>query len=99
MMQGRTPMQQVAIGQGCSHCEDGHPIEQIQVGRGERKVVINLCLDCVMLWFPDKTVEWWEARHAEFADHIGQALKRAAAKERTRNYDALVAHQREAVLL
>lgn len=80
-----------AIGRGCTHCEVGYPVEKIQVGRGKRKVVINLCLECVMLWYPDKTVDWWEARHAPFRDHVGDALKRAAEKERKEIEAALLA--------
>ena len=73
-----------AIGNGCAHCEVGRPIERIEVGRGRRKLVIELCLECVMVWFPDKTVDWWEARHAHFQDHVEAALKRSRQKEAER---------------
>lgn len=84
-------MLRAVVGKGCEHCEVGVPIEKIQLGRGKRKVVFELCLECVMLWFPDKTVEWWEARHAPFKDHPGDALKRAAEKERKENEAAMLA--------
>lgn len=80
-----------AFGRGCTHCEPGVPVEKIQVGTGKRAVVINLCLECVMLWFPDKTADWWEARHAPFKDHVRAAMKRAAAKEREENRAAMIA--------
>lgn len=82
-------MLDAVIGNGCTHCEPGHPVETIQVGRGKHKVIITLCLECVMLWFPGKTVAWWEARHAPFKDHIAAALRKAAAKERQQNDAAL----------
>lgn len=49
------------FGKGCWHCETGRPIEYIDR--------IALCLECVMLWFPGRSVEWWEARHTHYADH------------------------------
>ena len=84
-------MLRAVVGKGCAHCEIGHPIEKIQLGRGKSKLVIELCLECVMLWFPDKTVDWWEARHAPFKDHVGDALKRAREKERKENEAAMLA--------
>lgn len=58
------------IGQGCSHCEVGIPITHItSPGRD-----LHLCLECTMLWFPGKDTEWWESRHAPYADHERAAL-------------------------
>lgn len=40
-----------------------------------------LCLECVLAWFPGRDVAWWEDHHAPFADHVAEAIKRAAARE------------------
>ncbi|MFH1486623.1 MAG: hypothetical protein ABIH46_11175 [Chloroflexota bacterium] len=77
-----------AEGRGCCHCEVGVPVERIESRRG---TVLALCLECVRLWFPGKTVEWWEARHAPFLDHVDMALRRSREKEAARNMEALVA--------
>ena len=56
-----------AEGRGCDHCPVGRPIEYIKT-RGGR--VIKLCLECVLRWFPGRTVAWWEERHAPYSDHV-----------------------------
>lgn len=43
---------------------------------------VSLCLECVLDWFPGKTVTWWEGHHAPFADHAGDRLERALRKQR-----------------
>lgn len=62
-----------AFGRGCTHCELGVPVEKINSWAG----FINLCLECVLLWFPGRAVDWWEAHHAPFRDHVTNAIKRA----------------------
>jgi len=71
-------MLNAAIGRGCCHCEVGVPIEFIRYRGG----TVALCLECVLKWFPGKTVDWWELRHAPFLDHIDEALKRSQEKEK-----------------
>ncbi len=66
------------LGRGCSHCERGAPITYVQPRRGR---LIALCLECTMLWFPGKSIEWWEARHAPLRDHVDDKLKAAIEKE------------------
>lgn len=72
-------MIEAAVGNGCSHCERGKPIEQIKGRWGGRQ--INLCLECVLGWWPGKDVTWWEERHSVFADHITDAIKAARDRE------------------
>lgn len=79
------------FGRGCWHCEVGVPVERIESRRG----VIALCLECVLLWFPGKTVEWWEARHRPFRDHVGEALKRSRKKEWLDHVKALAAQAKK----
>lgn len=73
-----------AVGNGCAHCERGKPVEQIEGRWGGRQ--INLCLECVLGWWPGKDVTWWEDRHNVFADHIVKAIKAAHKRE----FDALM---------
>ena len=47
------------IGKGCYHCVWGIPIDEIRSRAG----VVKLCLECVLLCFPGKSVTWWEVRH------------------------------------
>ncbi len=71
-------MMDAAMGRGCTHCERGKPIEQIE-GRLGRQIM--LCLECVLRWFPGRSVAWWEARHAHLSDHVEDALQRSFDKE------------------
>ena len=64
------------VGRGCDHCENGKPIERIKSRAG----LVELCLECVLLWFPGRKVAWWEERHAPYADHLGDALEAAREK-------------------
>lgn len=64
-------------GRGCSHCEIGQPIDYSE----RSKVVIKICLECVLLWFAGWTVTEWEASHAPFADHLGDHIEAAIEKE------------------
>ena len=66
-----------AFGRGCWHCETGIPVEEVRAAAG----IIVLCLECVMLWFPGRRVDWWEQRHARLADHEGDAIRAAVAKQ------------------
>lgn len=77
-----------AMGRGCHHCVVGVPVEHIESRRGK---VLALCLECVLLWFPGRTVTWWEARHTVFLDHVDEALRRSREKETARHLKALVA--------
>ena len=77
-------------GHGCHHCEVGVPVERIESRRGK---VIALCLECVLLWFPGKTVEWWEACHTPFLDHVDEALRRSREKEKRAHEQYLRRHQ------
>jgi len=72
-----------AEGYGCDHCEVGRPIERIKTRAGH---VVKLCLECVRLWFPGRSVDWWEERHAPFRDHVGDALDAAIKNELARAY-------------
>ncbi|KKL24972.1 hypothetical protein LCGC14_2409970 [marine sediment metagenome] len=69
-------MLEAATGRGCQHCEPGVPVEKIKSRAG----LIHICLECVRLWFPRKSVDWWEERHAPFADHASNAIKIANKK-------------------
>ena len=60
-------------GRGCDHCETGVPITRVRYGR----CIVDLCLECTMLWFPGKTIEWFETQHAPYRDHLGRALEKA----------------------
>lgn len=64
-------------GRGCSHCEIGQPIDYSE----RSKVVIKICLECVLLWFVGWTVTDWETNHAPLADHLGDRLDEAMKKE------------------
>ena len=66
-----------AKGNGCAHCERGKPIEEISSRAGG----FELCLECVLGWWPGKDVAWWEERHSVFADHITMAIKAARQRE------------------
>ena len=66
-----------AIGQGCFHCEVGIPIEEVRSKAGR----VKICLECCLLWFPGRSVAWWEARHAHLSDHVEDALQRSFDKE------------------
>ena len=61
---------QAPLGRGCQHCEPGVPVEKVKSRAG----FIHLCLECVLLWFPGRAVDWWEARHAPFVDHVRNAI-------------------------
>ena len=80
-------------GRGCHHCEVGVPIDHIEASRG---YIIRLCLECVMLWFPDWTVAQWEAAHAPFGDHVQAAIKLAAEREKLVNLRAFNESRRQA---
>ncbi len=78
-------------GQGCDHCEVGVPIEYVQMPSGQ---VVQLCLECVMLWFPGWTVADWEARHAPYRDHLSDRLAAALVYQmgdNKRTYEELLA--------
>ena len=64
-------------GRGCSHCEFGIPIDYSE----RSKRVIKLCLECVLIWFAGWTVTDWEIHHAPMADHLGDRIEAAIAKE------------------
>ncbi|KKN78116.1 hypothetical protein LCGC14_0353430 [marine sediment metagenome] len=64
-------------GRGCSHCEIGQPIDYFE----RSKIMIKLCLECVLIWFAGWTVIDWEANHAPLADHLGDRLDEAMKKE------------------
>ncbi len=74
-----------ALGRGCAHCERGQPIEDIEIVERDkvtgRRIKFKLCLECVFLRFPEKDVAWWEDHHAPFADHVAEAIQKAAARE------------------
>lgn len=65
-------MLDATVGRGCDHCETGVPVEKIKSRLG----VVELCLECVMLWFPGRTVAWWEGHHVPFSDHLDDAIAR-----------------------
>ena len=65
------------VGQGCSHCELGIPIDYAERSR----FMVKLCLECVLRWFDGWTVTEWEANHAPLADHLGDRIEGAIAKE------------------
>lgn len=65
-------------GRGCWFCEVGVPVEYVHSRAGN----VALCLGCVMRWFPGRSVEWWEARHAPFRDHLGDRLKEAIRRQK-----------------
>ncbi len=67
-----------AKGKGCNYCEHGIPIDYSE----RSKVMIKLCLACVMVFFRGWTVDAWEDQHAPLADHLGDRLDRAIEKER-----------------
>ena len=70
-------MLEAAFGRGCQHCETGVPVEKIKSRAG----FIRLCLECVLLWFPRKSVSWWEARHAPMADHLSDKIEKMVCLE------------------
>ena len=79
-----------AFGRGCTHCEVGHPVEEIKSRAGH----IHLCLECVLWWFPGKSVAWWEERHAPFADHLSDKIEEVLERM---YQEALAARLREPV--
>ncbi len=72
------PPSYVIEGHSCSHCEGGIPIDAVQMRSGHK---IYLCLECVMLWFPQWDVTDWEEHHTFFADHIDVALQESQERE------------------
>lgn len=64
-------------GCGCAHCLVGRPIEKVNSRYG----LVELCLECVLLWFPGRSVAWWEERHAPYRDHLSDAVKRSEERE------------------
>ncbi len=56
------------IGQGCNTCLDGVPITVVLTFHGGVTHRHQLCLQCTLLWFPGKTVDWWEERHTPYED-------------------------------
>ncbi len=66
-----------AKGKGCSHCERGIPIDFSE----RSKVMIKLCLECVLVFFRGWTITKWEAQHAPLADHLGDRLDAIVEKE------------------
>lgn len=60
-------------GLGCDHCEDEVPITVVR----SRSGTVKLGLRCTLLWFPGMNAEGFEARHAPFRDHLGDAKRRA----------------------
>lgn len=75
-----------AKGRGCSHCTIGQPIDYSE----RSKVVIKLCLECVLIWFAGWTVTDWEASHAPFADHLDDRIRAAIEKEMSDGLRALL---------
>lgn len=71
--------------QTCDHCDDPHIVERVDSRAGR----VRLCLSCSLLWFPGKSVAWWEARHTGFIDHVEARLKWAREREEARNIAAL----------
>ena len=72
-------------GQGCWFCEHGRPVEHVESRAGN----VALCLECVLRWFPGRSADWWEARHAPLRDHLGDRLKEAIQQQ----YYAALAHR------
>lgn len=73
-------------GRGCWFCERGHPVEHVESPAGN----VALCLECVLRWFPGRSTDWWEARHAPLRDHLGIRLKEALERQ----YAAALAERR-----
>ena len=80
------PFIDAPAGQGCWFCEVGRPVEHVESCAGN----VALCLECVMRWFPGRSVDWWEARHAPLRDHLGDRLRAAFKRE----MDAALAERR-----
>lgn len=81
----RPPLLSAERGNGCSHCETGVPIDHIRTRRGH---TIHLCLQCVLRWYWNKDVAWWEGQHAPFIDHVDVALAKAHWKQLQEAYMA-----------
>ncbi len=64
-------------GNGCRYCEPGHPITTVHSPAG----VVKLCLECTMIWFPGRSIKWWEERHTPLKDHVEDLKQRAYDKE------------------
>ena len=64
-------------GNGCRYCEPGHPVTTIYSPVGN----VKLCLECTMIWFPGRSIEWWESKHTPFLDHVEDAKRRAHEKQ------------------
>lgn len=54
-------------GRGCSHCEPGVAMSWFKTGSH----IVALCMNCLMAWFPGRSVEWLEERLDYYSDHIG----------------------------
>ena len=79
-----------AIGNGCHHCERGIPIDYFKTKAG----VLALCLGCVMAWFPNKDVAWWEAQHAPYRDHVQDRIDAVLARQHSENELAMAEEHR-----
>ena len=43
--------------------------------------LVELCLECTLIWFPGKDAAWFEEIHALFRDHLLDRMKEAAKRE------------------
>ena len=64
-------------GRGCSHCEPGVAMSWFKTGTH----MVALCMNCLMEWFPGRSVEWLEERLDYYADHVGYKLMKANPRD------------------
>ena len=71
----------VPEGLGCRQCVDAPPITTTESRAGK----VRLCLACTLRWFPGRSADWFETRHAPLSDHLADKMRRAAEREKAAN--------------
>lgn len=66
----------------CDRCASPNVMVKVEAKAG----LVELCLSCLLTWYPGRDAAWLEERQLPFRDHLADRMEAAAEKESQPRY-------------